>query len=162
MADFILVTNYRSKMNYQFKIFHRFWLALILHNQLALTKFGRCELYTMNSMAYWLGNEVHQLLIWKRRWHGQKTIDQPRFQEKRRSWFFTSELKIMAFTRLFEDEIAYNILIKTKRKESKNTQNILLDRCYLLFEDRLRSICKKKPDHECVYIRKLCKKQVKV
>ena len=76
-----------------------------------------------------------------------------RFQGRRPSCLFTSELKIMAFTRLFKDEY---ILIKTKRKESKNTQNTLLHRCYLRFEDRLRNICKKKP--ECVYIPKLCKK----
>ena len=40
----------------------------------------------------------------------------------------------MAFTRLSEDEIA-DFLMNTERKESKITQNILLDGCYLLFEE---------------------------
>ena len=52
---------------YSFKIFHRIWLAqsprLILHDQLALTKFGRGELYTMDLMVYWLGNEVDRWYI---------------------------------------------------------------------------------------------------
>ena len=40
---------------YSFKIFHQFWLApilwIILHNQLVLTKFGRCEQYTIDLMG---------------------------------------------------------------------------------------------------------------
>ena len=39
----------------------------------------------------------------------------------------------MAFTQLSENEIA-EFLINTERKESKITQNILLDGYYLLFE----------------------------
>ena len=40
----------------------------------------------------------------------------------------------MAFTRLSEDEIA-EFLINTERKESKITENILLDGYYLLFKE---------------------------
>ena len=40
----------------------------------------------------------------------------------------------MAFTRLSEDEIA-EFLINTERRESKIRQIILLDGCYLLFEE---------------------------
>ena len=40
----------------------------------------------------------------------------------------------MAFTRLSEDEIA-EFLINTERKESKITQNILLDGYYLLLKE---------------------------
>ena len=40
----------------------------------------------------------------------------------------------MAFRRLSEDKIA-EFLINTERKESKNAQNILLDRYYLLFKE---------------------------
>ena len=42
----------------------------------------------------------------------------------------------MAFTWLSEDEIA-EFLTKTERKKSQNTQNILLNACYLLFEEYL-------------------------
>ena len=65
-----LFTPYKGNY-YSFKIFHRFWLAkipwLILHNQLALTKFGRCEQQTIDSMVYWLENVlIDGVLIWKR------------------------------------------------------------------------------------------------
>ena len=40
----------------------------------------------------------------------------------------------MAFMRLSEDEIA-EFLINTERKESKITENILLDGYYLLFKE---------------------------
>ena len=82
-------------------------------------------------------------MTWKRddRWyidletrlHEQKTIDQPRFQARQRA----SELNKMAFTLLCENEVA-EFLTKTERKESKNTQNILLDGCYPLFEGYLQ------------------------
>ena len=41
-----------------------------------------------------------------------------------------------------KDEVA-EFLTKTERKKSKNTQNILLDGCYLLFEEYLhgKKIC---------------------
>ena len=40
----------------------------------------------------------------------------------------------MAFKQLCDDKIA-EFLINTEQKESKITQNILLNRCYLLFEE---------------------------
>ena len=40
----------------------------------------------------------------------------------------------MAFKQLCDDEIA-EFLINNERKESKIAQNILLNRCYLLFEE---------------------------
>ena len=40
-------------------------------------------------------------------------------------------------SRLSEEYFA-EFLTKTERKESKNTQNLLLDRCYLLFEEYLQ------------------------
>ena len=53
--------------HYSFKIFRCFWLdrvpRQILHYQLALTIFGRCDQYTINSMVYLLGNEVYRWYI---------------------------------------------------------------------------------------------------
>ena len=57
---------------------------------------------------------------------------------------------VAVYSRLSEDEIA-EFLTETERKENKNTQNILLDICYLLFEEYPQ----KRP---CVYILKLCRK----
>ena len=52
---------------------------------------------------------------------------------RRPSPLFASEQKKMAFTRLSEEELA-EFLTKTKRKEiNTNTQNILLNGCYLFF-----------------------------
>ena len=52
---------------------------------------------------------------------------------RRPSRLFASEQKKMAFTRLSEEELA-EFLTKTKRKEiNTNTQNILLNGCYLFF-----------------------------
>ena len=56
--------------HYSFKIFRRFWLApisrLILHNQLVLTIFGKCQQYAIDSMVYLLGNEVDRwYFAWK-------------------------------------------------------------------------------------------------
>ena len=122
---------------YLFKLFLRFWLApirrLILHNQPALTKFGRWERYTIDSMVYLIVNEVNRWYIWlKTRLLGQKTIDQPRFQARRPSCLFTSEQKKMVFTAI-RNEIA-EFLTKPEWKESTNTQNILLVGCYILFD----------------------------
>ena len=86
---------------------------------------SRIGLYTINSMVYWLGKEVDQCHIdLESRWHGQKTIDQPRFQEQRPSCLFTSELRIMAFTRLFEDEIASIFWIKLNGKKAEYAEHI--------------------------------------
>ena len=57
---------------------------------------------------------------------------------------------VAVYSRLSEHEIA-EFLTETERKENKNTQNILLDICYLLFEEYPQ----KRP---CVYILKLCRK----
>ena len=57
---------------------------------------------------------------------------------------------VAVYSRLSEDEIA-EFLTETERKENKNTQNILLNICYLLFEEYPQ----KRP---CVYILKLCRK----
>ena len=46
-----------------------------------------------------------------------------------------SGLKKMEFTAI-KDEVD-EFLTKTERRKSKNTQNILLDGCYLLFEEYL-------------------------
>ena len=57
---------------------------------------------------------------------------------------------VVVYSRLSEDEIA-EFLTETERKENRNTQNILLNICYLLFEEYPQ----KRP---CVYILKLCRK----
>ena len=57
---------------------------------------------------------------------------------------------VAVYSRLSEDEIA-EFLTETEWKENKNTQNILLNICYLLFEEYPQ----KRP---CVYILKLCRK----
>ena len=66
-------------------------------------------------MAYWLGNEV----AWA-------------IEEAQRPSYSRVNQKKVAI----EDEIA-KFLTKTERKESKNTQIILLNACYLLFEEYL-------------------------
>ena len=110
---------------------------LILHNQPALTKFGRYEQYTINIVVCLIGNEADRWYIcFETRLHGQQTIDERRFQARRHSCLITGELKRRR-SRLSADEIA-EFLTKTERKESKNTQNILLDEFYLLFEESAR------------------------
>ena len=59
---------------------------------------------------------------------------------------------VAVYSRLSEDEIA-EFLTETERKENKNTQNILLNICYLLLEEYPQ----KRP---CVYILKLCQKKI--
>ena len=66
-------------------------------------------------MAFLLGNEVDQWYICLEVCLGN------------------SGLKKMEFTAI-KDEVA-EFLTKTERRKSKNTQNILLDGCYLLFEE---------------------------
>ena len=68
-------------------------------------------------MAYLLGNEVDQWYICQEVCLG------------------SSGLKKMEFTAI-NDEVA-EFLTTTERRKSKNTQNILLDGCYLLFEEYL-------------------------
>ena len=68
-------------------------------------------------MAYLLGNEVDQCYICLEVCLGN------------------SGLKKMEFTAI-KDEVD-EFLTKTERRKSKNTQNILLDGCYLLFEEYL-------------------------
>ena len=63
-------------------------------------------------MAYWLGNGVD-------RWYD-----------------IYLETRLLGRSRLSEDEKA-EFFTKTERKKCKNTQNILLDGCYLLFEQYL-------------------------
>ena len=68
-------------------------------------------------MAYLLGNEVDQWYICLEGCLGN------------------SGPKKMEFTAI-KDEVD-EFLTKTERRKSKNTQNILLDGCYLLFEEYL-------------------------
>ena len=68
-------------------------------------------------MAYLLGNEVDQWYICQEVCLGN------------------SGLKKMEFTAI-NDEVA-EFLTTTERRKSKNTQDILLDGCYLLFEEYL-------------------------
>ena len=56
----------------------------------------------------------------------------------------------MAFKQLCDDKIA-EFLINTEQKESKITQNILLNRCYLLFEEYVQ-------EQNLFYILKLCRR----
>ena len=71
----------------------------------------------VKSLAFLLGNEVDQWYICLEVCLGN------------------SGLKKMEFTAI-KDEVA-EFLTKTERRKSKNTQNILLDGCYLLFEEYL-------------------------
>ena len=63
-AKFIWIVDFN---HYSFKISRCFWLdpvpRQILYNQLALTIFGRCDQYKINSMVYLLGNEVGRWYI---------------------------------------------------------------------------------------------------
>ena len=82
---------------------------------------------------------IDGILIWRRGWMGNKyTIHQPHFQARRPSHLITSVPKNGL---LSKDEIA-KFLTKTERNESKNTQNTLLDVCFLLFLEYLQE---KKP-----------------
>ena len=91
---------------YSFKIFRRSWLAQIAR----FYSTQRC---------------IAQAASFAGKYH----IDLPRFRARSPGCLITSKQK-MAFTK-FEDEIA-ELLTKTERKKWKNTQNILLDACYLL------------------------------
>ena len=96
-AEIIDSNNLNNCYYCSFKIFCCFLLApihrLILHNQPALTNFGRWEQYTIDAMIYVFRNEVDRWYIWlETRLHGKKTIDQPRFQAGPASCLFTSEL----------------------------------------------------------------------
>lgn len=62
---------------------------------------------------------------------------------------FTSELE-EGPSRLSKDEFA-KFLFKTERWERKNTQKLLLDICYLLFDEYLQ-------EKNCIYILKLCRR----
>ena len=78
---------------------------------------------------------IDGILIWRRGWMGNKyTIHQPRFQARRPSHLITCVPKNGL---LSKDEIA-KFLTKTERNESKNTQNTLLDVCFLLFLEYLQ------------------------
>ena len=97
MQEIIDSNNFNNCYYCSFKIFCCFLLApihwLILHNQPALTNFGRWEQYTIDAMIYVFRNEVDRWYIWlETRLHGKKTIDQPRFQAGPASCLFTSEL----------------------------------------------------------------------
>ena len=130
------VTPYKGN-NYLFKIFHRFWLAQsarrILHtwrwpiledasNILSIRWFclGN-EVDRWWSMVYWFGDDTGwainrpSISVVSRR--GDPAIYSRVYQKRR--WL------------LSKDEIA-KFLTKTERNESKNTQNTLLDVCFLL------------------------------
>ena len=154
-ADNTLDEESFNSFCYWFKIFCRFWLTqslrLILHNQLALTKFGRCEQYINDSMVYWLGNEAAwaiALINLVSRRGGLAVYS----RATALSSLVTSELKEWC-SRLSKDEIP-EFLSNTERKESKNTQNILLDRCYLLCEAYLQK-------HFCLYPKSVPKNRPK-
>ena len=73
-------------------------------------------IYSIDSRVNLIGNEVDQWYIWLE-------TGLPGQLDKWRSW-------------LSENEIA-EFLTKPERKICKNTRNILLDECHLLFEDYL-------------------------
>ena len=99
-----------------------------------MTKFGTSGQYTMDSISILLGNEVDRRTIClETRLLWQHTIDQPCFQARPLSCLFTSEFKKW-HSQLSEDEVA-EFLTTTEGKNQEYTQNILLDGCYLLFEE---------------------------
>ena len=68
---------------------------------------------------------------------GGRTIDQPPFQVRPPSSLFTDEwTKKMAIT-VIRRRIA-EFLTKIERKKCNNTQNMVIDGCYLLFEEYLQ------------------------
>ena len=129
-----LFSEYAPCTDYSFKIFRRHWLApilrLIRHNRRALTIFGRGEQYTIDSTVHLIGNGADRWYICL-----ETRLLRQKWTEK---WL----------SRLFEDGIA-ELLTYTEWKKCKNTQNILLDGFYLLFEEYLQ-------DKTSVYILKLC------
>ena len=85
-------------------------------------------------------HRIDGIFEWKRGcMHGQQNIDQRCFPARRPSCLFATVRR--------RDEF----LTETERKENKNTQNILRDICYLLFEEYPQ-------ERPCVYILKLCRK----
>ena len=112
------------------KIFRFLWLApiprLILHNQPALNKFGRCKQYTIDSIETRL---IYGIFDWKRGFLGNKSSINVVSIRSGLQWLFIHEwTKKTCPSWLSEDEIA-EFLTKTEWKESGNTQNILLDGC---------------------------------
>ena len=87
-------------------------------------------------MAYWLGNGVDRWynIYLETRLLGRQSIDQPRFQARRLTVYSRVNWKnsVHGLWRLNSW-----FLTKTDRKKCKNTHNILLDGCYLLFEQYL-------------------------
>ena len=67
---------------------------------------------------------------------GKYPVNQPCSQMWQHSCLFPSELEKL-YSWLSEDDIA-KFLTKTEWKKCKNMQNILLDGCYLFFEEYLR------------------------
>ena len=146
LAIYHLISNTHSWIivnYYSFKIFQCFRLTpitqLLLHNQLALKIYGRCQQYT--ALSHWFDG----VFTWKQGWLMVYCI----CLEKRQ--LGQSELKKW-LSRLSEDEIA-EFLTKTEQNKYKYEQNIKLHECYkYLF---LRSISQRK--QYSVYILKLCR-----
>ena len=110
---------------YPLKIFRRDWLAsiplLILHDQLALTKFGRCEQYTIDDIFDWKRDcvasrpSINIVSLQAR----PSSCLRCEWNEKKK------QKKKMAFRAI-------------QRRNSKNTQNTLLDGFYLLLRSKLQ------------------------
>ena len=173
---------YNMHLYYSFEIFRCFWLApfpwLILHNQLALTIFGRCKQYTIDSMVYLIRNNagitvvkkfwsrwlscqskwpVHWHFIWKtpsvKKCQGTDTnqiggdfCQQPATFDEPCGIIIWVEMRLLGCSELkngirgYSKTKSLNFWLKPEWKKFKNMQNILLDGCYLLFEEYLQRL----------------------
>ena len=113
---------------YPLKIFRRDWLApiplLILHDQLALTKIGRCEQYT-----------IDDIFDWKRDCVGSRpSINIVSLQARPSSWLRCEWNEKKKRKKKWRSGLSRAI----QRRNSKNTQNTLLDGFYLLLRSKLQ------------------------
>ena len=109
---------------YPLKIFRRDWLApiplLILHDQLALTKIGRCEQYT-----------IDDIFDRKRDCVGSRpSINIVSLQARPSSW-----LRCEWNEKKNRKKMEFRAI---QRRNCKNTQNTLLDGFYLLLRSKLQ------------------------
>ena len=136
----IVAYNVGKSFYYPLKIFRRDWLApiplLILHDQLALTKIGRCEQYT-----------IDDIFDRKRDCVGSRpSINIVSLQARPSSW-----LRCEWNEKKKEKKMEFRAI---QRRNSKNTQNTLLDGFYLPLRSKLQKKNKQTKTTDAIYIRK--------
>ena len=121
-------------------LFCRFWLALIprllLRNQPALTKFGRCEQYTIDSMVYLIITR----LIKKRSYMGNRSsINLTSRRGRQTVYIFTNQLK--NGVHVFPKKKWLILRLKPNRRNSRKHKTFCwMDVIYILGVSRRKQI----------------------